>query len=682
MNTTTKTGANPITEPSTLEHHAVPFDLIRPEHFMPALDLAIEHGRKALAQIKSSEPSFGNTIAALDHCTEEMEYVNLLFSNLLVADTNEELQKLSMVIGPKIASFANDILLDTDLFEKIRDVFEKRNSSHLTAEQRYLTEKVFRDFRRSGADLAPDKKERARAIDERLAQLGPKFRENTLAATNAFEMWIDTEKDLSGLPESARQAAREAAKEKGQPAKWLFTLHQPSFLPFLRFADNRELRKKIYLGYSSRCMNGPFDNRDVLQEMVALMTEKARLLGARTYAEWALETRMAETPQDVLEFLQEMLTVVKPAADRDLKAVQDFAAANGGPSLLEAWDYNYYAEKLKQKKYAFDEEQLRPYFKLENVLDGVFELAGRLFGLKFKRNERLPVYHKDVQVFEVERANGKFVGLFYTDFFPRESKSGGAWMTNYLEQGPFRGETKRPHVSIVCNFTKPMPGKPSLLTFDEVRTLFHEFGHALHSLLSNVQHRSLAGTNVYLDFVELPSQILENWALEEELLKHYAVHYQTGETLPKHLADSLKAAQKFQAGYFAIRQLNFAFLDMAWYQTPPAGKVDVEQFERQVTQQTRIFPDVPGTNWSTHFTHTFGGGYASGYYSYKWAEALDADAYEYFKEKGIFDPETARKFEEHILSKGGSDHPMRLYEKFRGRKPDPQALLRRDGLIN
>ncbi len=673
---------NPITTASKQKHGAAPFNLVRPEHFLPALNEAIDKGREAIEDIKSKTPSFENTIAALDSCTEELEYVNLLFSNLLIAHANDELQKLSQEIGPKIASFANDILLDPKIFQNIKQVYEQRDRLSLTPEQKYLTEKVYRDFKRSGAELSDDKKERLRAIDGRLAQLAPKFRENVLAATNEFTLWIDNPHDLEGLPESARAAAKEAAKERGESDKWLVTLHQPSFMPFLRFAEKRELREKLYRAYYSRAYADPYDNQPIVKETVQLMTEKAKLLGASTYSQWVLETRMAETPAQVNEFLSKILTVAKPAAQREIEEVQSLANEMGGPNPLQPWDFNFYSERLKEKKYAFDEESLRPYFKLENVLNGVFELAHRLFDLKFTENKELPVYHEDVQVFEVTRAsNQEFVGLFYTDFFPRASKSGGAWMTNYLEQGKFRGEKRRPHVSIVCNFTKPTPGKPSLLTFDEVLTLFHEFGHSLHSLLSKVEYRSLAGTNVYLDFVELPSQILENWAEEEEFLRFYAVHYQTGEPLPKDLLHRLKDSQRFQAGYMSMRQLNFAYLDMAWFNNPPPDSVSMAEFEANATSATAILPSVMGTSISSSFGHIFGGGYACGYYSYKWAEALDADAFEYFKEKGIFDRDTAKRFEECILSKGGSDHPMRLYEKFRGRKPDPEALLRRDGLL-
>ncbi len=673
---------NPIIEKSTLKYNAVPFDQIRPDHFLPAMDEAINKGRRILEEIKSKPASFENTILGLERSTEDVEFVNLVFNNLLLAHGNDELQKLSMEMGPKAAAFTNDILLDPDIFARVKEVYDKRDQLASDPEGRYLVEKLYLDFSRSGANLDPEAKNRLRAIDERLSQLQPKFRENVLKYVNDFELWIDQESDLAGLPKTARDAAKEAAKEKGHPDKWLFTLQYPSYQPFMRFSEKRELREKLYRAYFKNGLGGKYDNRPVIEEIIALMTEKANLLGSKNFAEWALQTRMAETPQTVMEFLHKMLTVVKPAAEKDVREVQQLADEMGGPNPLQQYDFLFYSEKLKEKKYAFDEESLRPYFKLENVLSGVFHLANRLFNLKFTLNKDLPVYHPDVQVYEVTREKtGEFMGLFYADFFPRATKSSGAWMTNFFEQGTFRGERIRPHVSIVCNFTKPTSERPSLLTFDEVKTIFHEFGHALHSLLSNVKYRSLAGTNVYLDFVELPSQIMENWAEEEELLKTFAVHYQTGEVLPRDLLQRLKASQRFQAGYLALRQLRFAMLDMNWFMNPPADN-NITAFEAKVLGDISVLPDIPETCTSTAFQHIFGGGYSSGYYSYKWAEALDADAFEYFKEKGIFDRETARRFEECILSKGGSDHPMRLYEKFRGRKPDPEALLRRDGLIS
>ncbi len=674
---------NPLLEPSKLKHFAVPFNEIKPEHFPEALDHAIKHGQKRLQEIKSHPASFDNTFRGLESSTEELEFVFTLFNNLLGAHSSEKLQALSMEMGPKVASFANDILLDSQIFAQVREVFEGRMKLSFTPEQLRLVEKTYRDFERSGAGLSEEQKTKLRAMDERLSQLTPKFRENVLKATNDFEMWITDEHELAGLTPTLKAMAKQAAEEKKRPSDWLITLHMPFYLPFLRFSQNRALREKLYRAYVSRSFGGPYDNQPTILEMVNLMKEKAQLLGAKSYADYALQLRMAETPEQVMSFLNKLLKSAKPTALKEVEEVQKMSDELGGPSSIQPWDFWFYAEKLKEKKYDFDEEALRPYFKLENVIQGVFEHARRLFGLKFSESKEYPVYHEDVKVYEVHKDNdGKeFVGLFYADFFPRESKSQGAWMTNFYEQGFFRGQIRRPHVSIVCNFTKPSAGNPSLLNFDEVLTLFHEFGHSLHSLLSQVEFRSLAGTNVYLDFVELPSQILENWAEEEESLKLFAHHYKTGELLPMELMNQLKKSQKFLVGYHIIRQLNFALLDMAWFMDPPKTGQSVAEFEERVTQATQLMAKVPGTNISASFSHIFGGGYASGYYSYKWAEALDADAFELFKEKGIFHPETAGKFEEFILSKGGSDHPMRLYEKFRGRSPDPEALLRRDGLL-
>jgi peptidyl-dipeptidase Dcp len=674
---------NPLLKPSTLKNAAVPFHLIQPEHFVPALDQAIETGRGILAEIKSKPASFDNTFRGLESSTEEMEFIFTLYNNLVGANSSDELQALAPEMGPKVAAFANDILLDPLLFQQVDQVFKDRKNLALNAEQIQLVEKVHRDFERNGAGLNDAQKTRLREIDEKLAQLHPKFRENTLKSTNEFELWIDKESDLAGLPPTARAMAKEAAAEKGQPGKWLFTLHMPFFFPFVRFSERRELREKMTVAYASRSFGGKYDNREVILEIVALMKEKSLLLGFKSYADYALQMRMAETPDQVNAFLNRLLDASLPVAKKEVQEVQALASSMGGPAQIQTWDFWYYSEKLKEKKYSFDEESLRPYFKLENVLNGVFEHARRLWGLKFELSSEYPVYHEDVQVFEVykETPEKEFIGLFYADFFPRASKSSGAWMTNFYEQGVFRGRKIRPHVAIVCNFTKPTAEAPSLLSFDEVSTLFHEFGHALHSLLSQVEFRTLAGTNVYLDFVELPSQILENWAEEEESLKLFAFHYKTGELIPMDLIEKLKRSQKFQVGYAAVRQINFGFLDLAWYTNPPSKIEDFDKFEEQVTARTRLLPRVPGTNISAAFAHIFGGGYASGYYSYKWAEALDADAFEYFKERGIFDLGVAQKFEEFILSKGGSDHPMRLYEQFRGRAPDPEALLRRDGLL-
>jgi len=674
---------NPLLKPSPLKNSAVPFDKILPSHFPEAIQEAIKTGQRILENVRQAPASFDHTIRGLEECVEELEFTYGLFHNLLSAHANDELQKLSEELGPVVASFSNDILLDPQIYARVQQVYKARFDSALDAEQIRLVEKVHLDFERSGASLTDAQKIRVREIDARLAVLHPKFRENALRATSAFELWLENESDLAGLPAGARTAAKEAAVAKGRPEHWLIELQMPSYLPFISFSDRRDLREKLARAFLSRCFHDKFDNQNVILEMIALQQEKAKLLGQPSYAHHALQVRMAETPERVMDFLNRLLKVAKPAAERELGELQKLAQEMNGPTPLQPWDFTYYAEKLKEKKYAFNEEDLRPYFKLENVLEGVFEHARKLFQLKFIESDEYPRYHEDVRVFEVYKENAEktFVGLFYADFFPRPSKNQGAWMTDFYIQGHFRKKKMRPHVSIVCNFTKPTKEEPSLLTFDEVLTLFHEFGHALHGLLSNVNYRSLGGTNVYLDFVELPSQILENWAYEEESLRLFAFHHKTGEPLPMELVQKLKRAQKFLAGNYKLRQLEFAYLDMGWFLTPPQKGESVDAFEKRITAASRLLTPIPGTNKSCTFGHIFGGGYASGYYSYKWAEALDADAFELFKEKGIFDQETAARFEEFILSKGGSDHPMRLFEKFRGRGPDPDALLRRDGLL-
>lgn len=672
---------NPLIQPSILKHSAPPFDLIRSEHFKPAIEHALSEGRKSIAELKVKPASMENTIRGLEHSSEELEFVYSIFSNFLHANRNDDLQALALELGPQVAAYGNDIILDPVIFQKVKSVYDQRETLGLTKEETQLVEKTYLDFQRNGAGLDDAKKNRLREIDERLSQLSPTFRDNVLKSTNEFELWIENEKDLSGLPPSVVTAARETAAAKGRTDAWLFTLQAPSMRPFIQYSDNRELREKMVKAANSRATKDPYKNEPVLREIVKLMHERSQLLGSKTYSHHALKLRMAETPEQVQEFLGKLRDATMAAAKREVAEVQAFADTLGGPAKIEAWDFSYYSEKLKEQRYSIDTESLKPYFALDNVLNGVFKVAGLLYDLKFKKSTEYPVYQKDVQVYEVSRSNGEFMGLFYTDFFPRESKSQGAWMTTFREQGQFRGQQVRPHVSIVCNFSKPTENTPSLLTFEEVRTLFHEFGHALHALLSRVQHRSLAGTNVYLDFVELPSQIMENWAEEPEALKFFAHHYKTGELIPSELMERLQRSQKFLTGYMAIRQLGFAYLDLAWFLNPPPDSVSMDEFEQNVMAPLKLLPPIPGASQSASFGHIFGGGYASGYYSYKWAEALDADAFELFEEKGIFDPNTAKNFEEFILSKGGSDHPMKLYVQFRGRAPDPEALLRRDGLI-
>lgn len=664
---------------------AIPFDRLKLEHYIPALDYGIENARTRIQKIKedTAPADFANTIMALETASEDYEAVQSVYFNLFGAEASEELQALAKDISPKAAAFASEVSLDEKLFERIKTVYENRDSLKLSPEQIRLVDKYFKDFSRNGALLSAQDKDKLRQIDQELSVLGPRFSENVLKATNAFELVIDNKSDLLGLPSGVIENAGQEAERKGYHGKWLFNLQAPSFLPFMQYAQNRELRKKLWLAYNSRAYKDAFDNQQIVKKIVQLRHDRAQLLGFQSHAEFILTERMAQNPSQVMKFLNELLVPSKKAADRDVAELRAFKKSVDGNDEVFPWDFAFYSEKLKEKKYKFNEEELRPYFKLETVVEGVFEHARRLYGITFKEVLDVPKYHPDVRTFEVrEERTQNYVGLFYTDFFPRETKKGGAWMTVYREQGYFKGQVRRPHVSIVCNFTKPTPSKPSLLTYDEVQTLFHEFGHALHGLLSQVTYRSLAGTNVYWDFVELPSQIMENWVKEKEGLDIFSRHYQSNQPIPHELVEKIKKASQFQAGYYSIRQLQFGFLDMAWHSQDPTKIEDVDAFESKITAPTRVLPKIPGTNSSCSFSHIFAGGYSAGYYSYKWAEVLDADAFEYFKEMGLFNREVADKFKSHILSRGGTEHPMELYKKFRGREPDPKALLRREGLLS
>ncbi len=676
--------SNPLLQPFTNLDQATPFDLVKVEHYVPALEEAIQVAKKNIAAIKSNSatPNFDNTIAALEAASELSDKIAGIYGNLEVANADDALQALAKEIYPKLTALSSDIALDEEIFKKVKAVYDNRNSFNLTTEQTRLLEKTYLSFTRNGALLSPADKETLRQIDQELSVLGPKYSENVLKATNAFEMILDKKEDVEGLPEGILEGAAAMAEAKGHKGKWLFNLQIPSYLPFLTYAKNRALREKMWRAFSSKAFKGEFDNQGNVLKIVQLRHKRAQILGFATHADFVLAERMAKNPQTVNEFLNKLLKASKAAGQKDVNEVAEFAKKIDGLTDLKPWDFGYYSEKLKEEKYAFNEEDLRPYFKLENVVEGVFLHAKKLYGLTFKENKSIPVYHPEVKAYEIfEEKSGKYMGLFYTDYFPRETKKGGAWMTQFRSQGLIEGEMKRPHVSIVCNFTKPTPTKPSLLTYDEVRTLFHEFGHALHGMLSECTYPSVSGTSVYWDFVELPSQIMENWVGEKEGLDLFARHYETNEPMPADLIAKLKASQKFQAGYMSCRQLQFGMMDMAWHSTDPATISDVDAFEEKATAETRLFPKVEGANSSCSFSHIFAGGYSAGYYSYKWAEVLDADAFEYFMEKGLFNQEVANKFKDNVLSRGGTEHPMELYKKFRGREPDPNALLRRDGLI-
>jgi peptidyl-dipeptidase Dcp len=677
-----ESSTNPLLKPLTLQDQALPFNEIKVEHFMSALHEAIAEAKKNIEVIKAEkETSFDNTVLALELASEKVDRISNVYFNLFSAEANDAHQALAKEISPILSAFASDVSLDDALFQKIKFVYDHRVQLNLKSEDLKLTEKSFKGFSRNGALLNETKKNELRELDQQISTLSPKFSENVLKATNAFELWIDNEADLAGLPDGAREAAAQSAEQKGQKGKWLFSLQAPSLIPFITYSEKRELREKIWRAQSSKAFGGEFDNQELVKKIVTLTAKRAQLLGYKDYAQYALEERMAQNSDTVFKFLTNLLEPSKKAAQKDLQEVQAFRKQLEGTDEIKPWDFAFYSEKLKEQKYAFNEEELRPYFKLENVIEGVFEHSRKLFGLTFKPNTTIPTYHPDVKTFEVYGSSNEYIGLFYMDFFPRETKKGGAWMTNYREQGMWDGEIKRPHVSIVCNFTKPTPTKPSLLSYDEVRTLFHEFGHALHGLLSNCKYRSLAGTNVYWDFVELPSQIMENWTEEKESLDLFATHYETGATIPAELVAKIKKASLFQSGWMSLRQVSFAWLDMKWYTTDPAIISDVDQFETSTMDVTRLLPKEKGTNVSCSFGHIFGGGYAAGYYSYKWAEVLDADAFEYFKEKGLYNIEVATKFKNSILSRGGTAHPMDLYKEFRGREPDPNSLLKRSGLL-
>ena len=674
---------NPLLERSPLPLAAVPFDRVQSEHFMPALQGAIETANAELEKLKiATEPAcFENTILILEEAMEPMERVSLTFSNLFSAECGEGLRQIASEFEAKVSEFTNDVILDSKLFARIDECYQRKQTLQLNHEQEHLLEKTWKEFVRNGALLDQQQKKKLREYDTRIAQLSVKFSENTLNASNDFQLEISNHKDLSGLPEAAVEAARETARSIGKDSSWIFTLQYPSYIAFMTHADNRKLREKMFRAFSSRAYGGKFDNKDIIKTIARLRFERAKLLGYHDHAEYVLQERMAQSIDRVRTFLARIEEIAMPIAQKDTENVQSFARKHGAPAVLEKWDFAYWAEKLKRHRFNIDSETLRPYFQLEKVIDGVFAVAQKLYGLQFKQIHHLPTWHEEVITWEVLDHDGSFLGLLYGDFFPRKTKRSGAWMSTYRNQGLTRGEIARPHVSIVCNFTRPTATKPALLDFKEVQTLFHEFGHALHALLSKVTYRTLAGPNVYWDFVELPSQIMENWTYQKDALDLFAEHYQSGKRFPSDLCKRLKESATFNEGYATVRQLTFAHLDLAWHSGDPTRIENVGQYEDSVLKRFELLPSVKGCNISCAFNHIFSGGYSAGYYSYKWAEVLDADAFEMFAERGIFDPETATSFRNEILEKGGTVHPLDLYRSFRGREPDPDALLRRAGLL-
>ncbi len=673
---------NPLVKPSPHKYGAVPFNEIKQEHFIPALEYAIKKAEKTLDEVKTNTDTatFENTALPMETCSELMETISLTYFNLMGAESDNDFKELAQQISPKLSAFSNNVHLDSQLFAKVKYLYENIENDNLNAEQKRLVSESYKGFTLNGALLNDTDKEKVRKIDEELSKLSPKFSQNTLNATNEYTYYTEDKSELSGIPEMVVSQAAETAQKKDKKSGWMFTLQMPSYIPVMQYADNRKLRETLSREFGKISFGGKFDNQDIIKKMVALRYEKAQILGFEDHADYTLQKRMAKTTETVMNFLSRLYDVYYPSAQKELDEMRELARKDGVEEM-QAWDSAYYSQKLKKQKYDFDQEELRPYFKSENVIDGIFQVAGLMYGLKFKEINDVPVYHEEVQVFEVHEDNGDFLALFYIDLHPRETKNGGAWMTCWRPQGLYKGKVDRPLVSIVGNLTPSTEDKPSLLTFMEVNTIFHEFGHALHGMLSKVTYRSLASPDVYWDFVELPSQIMENWLGEKETLSLFAKHYETGEIIPDELIEKIKKSQSFNAGTMGLRQLSLGMLDMAWHTGDPSNVEDVAKFEDEAIEKTRLLPKLEGSTISCQLGHIFGGGYSAGYYSYKWAESLDADAFEYFKENGIFNKKIADSFRKNILEKGNTEPPMDMYVKFRGKEPDPDALLRRDKLI-
>ncbi|RZJ53205.1 MAG: M3 family peptidase [Flavobacterium sp.] len=672
-----------LTQHFNTKHNTAPFSQIKIEDYYPAFQEGIKLAKAEIDAIVNNPetPTFENTILAMEFAGDILDRLSSVFFNLNSAETNDEMQKIAQEVSPLLAEFGNDITLNADLFAKIKAVYNQKESLNLNPEQTTLLDKKYKSFSRNGANLAEDKKDRLREIDKEMSKLSLQFGENVLAETNAFELHLTNESDLAGLPEGTIEAARLLAKSQEKEG-WIFTLDHPSYIPFLTYADNRELRKKMAIAFGAKAFqNNEFDNQENVLKIAKLRFERANLLGYKTHAHFVLEERMAQSPDKVFTFLNDLLAKAKPAAQKEFAELTAFAKELDGIEQLEKWDGAYYSEKLKQQLFNLDDEKLKPYFQLEKVLDGAFTVAKKLYGLTFTEVFDIDKYHEEVSTYEVTDSENNLVSIFYADFFPRKGKRNGAWMTSFKSQYVKDGVNERPHISNVCNFTKPTETKPSLLTFNEVTTLFHEFGHGLHGMLANTTYPSLSGTSVFWDFVELPSQIMENWCYEPEALALFANHYETGEIIPIEYVQKIKESASFQEGLATLRQLSFGLLDMAWHGQDPTNITDLKTFETEQFANTQLYPDVKENAMSTAFSHIFQGGYSSGYYSYKWAEVLDADAFEYFQEKGIFNEEVAKKFKDNVLSKGGTEHPMILYKRFRGQEPKPEALLKRAGLL-
>lgn len=678
----TKSSKNPLLGEFNTPYQTPPFDKITLADYKPAFEQAIAVAKAEVNTIieNGDAPTFANTIEALDNSGELLDQVSEIFFNLNESNTDSTMQAIAQEVSPILSDYSNDINLNEKLFARVKAVYDTRNSLKLNTEQMTLVENTYRGFVKNGANLDSTAKARFREVTRQLSDLSLKFNNNLMAETNSYTLHITDKKDIAGLTEGALEAAAMTAKEKNLQG-WVFTLQQPSFSAFMKYADNRDLRKQLYVAYSTRGIrNKETDNREVIRQIVNLRLEMANLLGFKSYADLVLEDRMAESAGKVNTFLADLLAAAKPVAIKDVKEVEDYAHRNGFTGKLQRWDWSYYSEKLRDEKYSLNDELLKPYFQLDKVREGIFTLAGKLYGLSFKENKEIPVYAKDVTAYEVYNESKALIAILYLDPFPRDGKSQGAWMTSYRKQHKVDGKNIIPFIQIVTNFTKPTETKPALLTHYEVTTFLHEFGHALHGMLSDGTYNSLTGTAVYRDFVELPSQIMENWALEKDWLDLFAVHYQTGEKIPAALVQKIIDSKNYLSGYSTVRQLSFAISDMSWHSVTAPVTEDILAFEQKSMAPTELFPLVPNTAFAPSFSHIFAGGYAAGYYSYKWAEVLEADAFSQFEKNGIFDRATAESFRKNILSKGGSEHPMKLYVRFRGQEPTIDALLKKAGL--
>jgi peptidyl-dipeptidase Dcp len=675
---------NPFFQKYNTPFNVPPFDKIMVKHYLPAIKEGIKKQQTEIEVITSNPepPTFHNTIEALNDSGMALREVENVFYNLLDANTNDRMQTVAKRIAPILSKHDDDIRLNEKLFKRVKMVYQKKGKLALTGEQNRLLDEYYRNFVRGGANLDLQKQAKLRELNKELSLLTLKFGENVLKENNHFTLVIEKKEELAGLPQSVITAAAEAAKETGNQGKWVFTLHKPSMIPFLQYSQKRKLREKIFKAYINRGNhNNERDNKDTLARIASLRLQKARLLGYETHAHYILEKNMAKKPANVYKLINQLWKAALPVAKKEARELQDIINQEGGKFKLQPWDWWFYAEKFKKKKYDLDDRILRPYFKLENVRDGAFAVAKKLFGIKFVKRPNIPKPHKDAQVFEVQEKDGSHIGILYMDFFPRASKRGGAWMNAYRKQHIRNGKKIPPVITNVCNFPRPSGDKPSLLSVGHVATLFHEFGHALHGLLSNCQYIELSGTAVPWDFVELPSQIMENWASESEVLNMFARHYKTGEVIPRSLIKKIKKSGHFNQGFATVEYLSACFLDMDWHTVTEAKKFNVDEFESRSMEKIGLIPEIVVRYRSTYFRHIFSGGYSAGYYSYIWSGVLDADAFEAFKETSLFDQKTALSLRKNIYEKGGTEDPMVLYKRFRGAEPRIEPLLKRRGLL-